>query len=464
MLDRDLRFQPLIKYKNFNYPNNKHIISNEFIMGFENRAPFDQRKINYIELLACVSSSPTSEFKLKIIFKDDSSINDFLLACPRRFKKLIYSSIENTDSLAENHAFIFNPNNSKCLDEFLQIIYQFDWLDYQVLSHISGYSKKFETALNDAQINMIESFIKFHLDNITEKLANKADLVLKAFNAILEEKLSIDDINTFKAQNVMMSIFQIRKIFSHPYPHKPGCFFPFMKLLSEKRNPMHTSSDTLSITPTPLSVCISSTIKYAINQNRLTFRRQNNLNKDKVFEQKNLIHLTEKNDNTHSPVTKAAVVGYIYQIISDRIKKIKEEHFIVANSQNKNLVDRNSKVKYPHFFDRNRIMIANINVGYGKALFISGEDSRLGAWHRAIRMSCHQSQIAWLIKLDKSLFDTPFKFLIGPYSAEENPLVSDLTWESGENRKLALLFDLWPHQSDLWPSIFNNESIKFSRR
>lgn len=79
------------------------------------------------------------------------------------------------------------------------------------------------------------------------------------------------------------------------------------------------------------------------------------------------------------------------------------------------------------------LLVANINIGYGNALFISGEHPMLGQWQNAIRMICINSS-TWKLEITNNLEKSEFKFLMGTYSAGINVPTCNLTWEPGDNR------------------------------
>ncbi|MBA2653551.1 MAG: hypothetical protein H0U71_00600 [Gammaproteobacteria bacterium] len=103
------------------------------------------------------------------------------------------------------------------------------------------------------------------------------------------------------------------------------------------------------------------------------------------------------------------------------------------------------------FFDfRDYTLLANINVGVDRALFISGATRDLSKWKKAIRLDCiNPSQ--WSINLKSNLLETEFKFLLGPYDLGPKVDVSNanLTWEQGQNRRIGDSFVL---DLDLFPT------------
>lgn len=76
-------------------------------------------------------------------------------------------------------------------------------------------------------------------------------------------------------------------------------------------------------------------------------------------------------------------------------------------------------------------MTVNADVGYGNAVFISGD--KIGNWEHAIRLRCVSGN-EWTITIDRlKLKDgAEFKFLIGPYEAGEHARVCELSLLEGE--------------------------------
>ncbi|MBA2655549.1 MAG: hypothetical protein H0U70_01020 [Tatlockia sp.] len=76
---------------------------------------------------------------------------------------------------------------------------------------------------------------------------------------------------------------------------------------------------------------------------------------------------------------------------------------------------------------------ADVDISFGKALFISGNASSIGEWKDAVRME---------FKDDRWVFNgvmpvgTEFKLLIGDYDGATVRPVSNLTWQTGPNLKL----------------------------
>lgn len=72
------------------------------------------------------------------------------------------------------------------------------------------------------------------------------------------------------------------------------------------------------------------------------------------------------------------------------------------------------------------------DVGLGCAVFISGDE--IGNWQHAMRLRCVEGN-RWEINLHMSVLNkgAEFKFLVGPYQAGENPDVTQLSWQSGDN-------------------------------
>lgn len=116
------------------------------------------------------------------------------------------------------------------------------------------------------------------------------------------------------------------------------------------------------------------------------------------------------------------------------------------------------RIKYLGFFDATRRVSVSIDLPYGLALYITGEDEQLGAWKTATRLE-YSDQI-WSLQINRNLRNKPFKFLIGHYNqVPKIDIANHLEWEQGDNRLLTFNYDLNTEKSDLWPQIFACRSI-----
>ncbi len=86
--------------------------------------------------------------------------------------------------------------------------------------------------------------------------------------------------------------------------------------------------------------------------------------------------------------------------------------------------------------DQNNVLLAPLDPGVGKAVFISGEDPALGHWEIATRLHYNKTQKAWRITLPERINKGAFKYLINDYALGKSTSTKLLGWENGDNRTL----------------------------
>ncbi|MBA2654144.1 MAG: F-box protein [Gammaproteobacteria bacterium] len=120
------------------------------------------------------------------------------------------------------------------------------------------------------------------------------------------------------------------------------------------------------------------------------------------------------------------------------IESQKEEYFVTF--QDGKLAKAPGYLPY-QLDERAFEMKAQIGLGDGKALFISGPDSNLGECKSAIRLK-NDGTDHWSIHLDKGIKGFDFKFYVGQLSSGDNPPVTELIAEYGPFRKIKSNFKL----------------------
>lgn len=87
------------------------------------------------------------------------------------------------------------------------------------------------------------------------------------------------------------------------------------------------------------------------------------------------------------------------------------------------------------YVDRTTMLISNpVDVGFGKALFISGADLLLGNWQTALRMDFNADKKTWEFKVPQGFKDSEFKFLTGNFDQGGMVNTDQLSWHEGENK------------------------------
>lgn len=131
--------------------------------------------------------------------------------------------------------------------------------------------------LNSTQKQMIEAILKFYLDDIN---ALEPQAAINALQVLFDPSFSAEDIDA----SVLDSVEDIRRILFHPCPQNRVENYPYFGPPSDP--------------------------------NIVVYK---NVNGDKAFEQKGLLNLTGYNDTTAQPVTREAVVDYIYELCNASI-------------------------------------------------------------------------------------------------------------------------------------------------
>ena len=84
------------------------------------------------------------------------------------------------------------------------------------------------------------------------------------------------------------------------------------------------------------------------------------------------------------------------------------------------------------------ILTADLQPGYGKAVFISGADCQLGKWGVAERLLYNEDSNKWEFTVPSGVKEADYKFLTGDFQAGRFVPSSELMWDQGGNRQLDL--------------------------
>ena len=148
---------------------------------------------------------------------------------------------------------------------------------------ISGY-------LNRAQQYILQTFINTGLEMMTDDSINPIDTAL-ALQAILTRDIPANKIELFKQQDVWEIICQIRQILLHPCPQNRSENYPYFGAPSDPAIIVYKSLDGIA-----------------------------------VYEQRGLLSLTARQDETTFPITKSAVVYYIVKLVNQALIEFSEKH------------------------------------------------------------------------------------------------------------------------------------------
>lgn len=145
-------------------------------------------------------------------------------------------------------------------------------------------------ALNGVQLNILEGFLNFPLDDIKERVDERKSIA--ALQLMLSDERTFSQHETkLKEWDVYDPIKQVREILLHPSPQNRAENNPYFKTPSDPR-----------------------IVVYEVEGDEYAH-----------YEKKGLLGLSARNDNTAAPVTKEDVVLYIHSHVTKRIEELHNE-------------------------------------------------------------------------------------------------------------------------------------------
>jgi hypothetical protein len=195
-------------------------------------------------------------------------------------------------------------------------------------------SDRIKPTINGAQKNIIQGVFKFYLDDIAE-LGN--NLTIQVLRDLFLGSHSQEKISNYKRVGILDTINEIRSYTTHPCPQNrsTSCY--------DQADFIHPHGH----------------VAYKNSEGRV------------MYEQKGLLSLTARNDDTAIPITKKATIEYIQNLVTAALEK----HRLLHNRNTRKLDDDGmSCVSSGSFIQRNKwvVCIATNNYSNQTSIYLEG--------------------------------------------------------------------------------------------
>jgi hypothetical protein len=163
-----------------------------------------------------------------------------------------------------------------------------------------------DNSINETQKNIIQALFDFWLDEIYKL---QKDNAIKALKAISQDSISNQDIEFLERIKIWDIVKQIRQIYTHPAPQNRSEDNPYLHLHPNRFMVVYKDAQG----------------NYA-------------------FEQRGLLSLSARNDNTAPPINKESTIKYIQFLLDDAIKEVANHYYIGPDKKIRSYIRRETMI------------------------------------------------------------------------------------------------------------------------